>query len=290
MIEYRKNDFFIDSGTGKDFKVELKPILRPNKSYCEELILNAKEIWEQKDGPLYVLYSGGIDSELILKVFLSLNMSPIPVIISLQPNLNNHDIKYAFDFCKKNSLTPLVVDINIVDFEKSNEFIDISILANTTNHYDIPAMKVALSLDGTVLCGYEEPTLSLINNTWYYVEKETWAGWRKLYRSGKLTGTSAFHSWSAETLLSFMIDPDIIKLVENKIPDRLSSLASRHAVYGKLFHMDPRPKFTGWEYVHISKEFDSMKQIASFMKTDKKCGEYKIEYNSLIEMLSIRCR
>ena len=45
-------------------------------------------VWSNKQGTVYVMYSGGVDSEYTLKLFHSLGMSVIPVIIKLNPSYN----------------------------------------------------------------------------------------------------------------------------------------------------------------------------------------------------------
>ena len=286
MIEYRKNNYFRPTGTGSIFNIDISPILREPKTYCEELILNAQQIWENKEGKVYILYSGGIDSEVMLEVFLSLKMDFTPVIVDLQPNLNKHDLDYAFKYCKKRNIQPLVISINLVDFAKSDEFLTIADLAETGTVEYIPTMKAALSLDGTVLCGNEEPYLSPENGLWYYQEKETWTSWGVLYKKGILTGTSAFHTWTPESLLAFMLDPTIIELGNNRLPGKLGSFSSRSAVYGRMFPLDPRPKFTGWEHINTLDEINSLDNIKILKKRrTTNNGLFKIEYNTLVSLL-----
>ena len=64
-----------------EFKIVLRnTITRPVKSYYEELLENGRVIRDTFSGELDLLFSGGIDSEIILRVYLELKI-PINVYI-----------------------------------------------------------------------------------------------------------------------------------------------------------------------------------------------------------------
>lgn len=75
--------------------------------------------------PLLYL-SGGIDSELIAYAFLEANLKFTPVIFNWTNKAgeiqNTEDTKYAFDFCEKHSLTPIVETVDIETLWGSDEF------------------------------------------------------------------------------------------------------------------------------------------------------------------------
>lgn len=287
MFEVRKNNYYRYLNTGKDFTVDIDPVTREPKSYCEELILNAQEMYEKKDGELYCLYSGGIDSELVMDVLLSQGMNVTPVIVRLGPEYNDHDLAWATEYCNKKELRPLIINVDTEKFITSGEILNIAKLAETSSYQYLSTMKAALSLDGTVISGQDEPYIGLDTETnkWYFVEKEKWCAWTKLYDKGLITGTSCFLSWSAETLLSFMLDPTIQKLGNNQLPGKVGSYSSRKAVYGRMFPMPDRPKYTGWEQIDNSKLFENeyMQEVTRLGEIYS--GEVKIEFNELTNLL-----
>ena len=288
MISYRKNNYYRPHGTGEKFTIGIDSITRPPTTYCEELLINASEIWDAKEGTLYALYSGGIDSEVMLEAFLSLKMDVVPVIVNITPNLNKHDLDYAFQYCKKRNLKPLVIDIDFFKFVNSDEFLHIADLAETGTYQYITTMKAALDLKGSVLCGNEEPYLAPDLNTgkWYYTQKEAWNSWANLYNKGLLKGTSAFHSWTPETFLAFLLDPTIVELGNNRILGKLGTFSSRRAVYTKMFDLDERTKYTGWEHIEKMEEFNNIKNIQLLKeKRTTMDGVFQIEYNELVAKL-----
>jgi len=63
------------------------------------------------ENPL-LFYSGGIDSELVLQTFLDVGVKPALAIFEMYDTqgvlINGYDINYAYEFCKKHNLVPIV--------------------------------------------------------------------------------------------------------------------------------------------------------------------------------------
>ena len=287
MIPQRKNNYYRVSGTGDTFTVDIDSVSRETKSYCEELILNSQEIYDNKEGELYCMYSGGIDSELVMEVFLSQGMKITPVIVKMDLGLNDHDLTWAEQYCNKKNIKPVIYNLDVKKFISSREIVTLAEFTKTSAYQFLSSIKAALSIDGTLLTGQDEPYIGLDQSTktWYFEERERWCAWARLYESNHLTGTSCFLSWSAETLLSFMLDPQIAKLGNNQLPGKLGTLSSRKHVYGRMFPMPDRPKYTGWEKVEKDPIFqhDSIKEIKDLKNICD--GEFKIEYNDLVKLL-----
>jgi len=70
---------------------------------------NARCIFEDWGGkPLYLMLSGGIDSELVANAFLAENIPFTPIIVDLG-EVNYTEKWYADYWCKKNNITPVVL-------------------------------------------------------------------------------------------------------------------------------------------------------------------------------------
>jgi hypothetical protein len=288
MIPQRKNNYYRVSGTGDTFTVDIDSVSRNTKTYCEELILNSQEIYDNKEGELYCMYSGGIDSELVMEVFLSQGIKITPVIVKMDLGLNDHDLTWAEQYCNKKNIEPIIYNLDIKKFISSGEILNLAEFTKTSTYQYLSSIKAALSLDGTVLTGQDEPYIGLdqSTNTWYFEEKERWCAWARLYESNHLTGTSCFLSWSSETLLSFMLDPQIVKLGNNQLPGKLGTYSSRKYVYGRMFPMPERTKYTGWELVEKDEIFHHENMRAVLDLEFIHSGEYNIEYNELVRLLS----
>ncbi len=76
-----------------------------------------KELYEKHGDNLYLAFSGGADSEYILKTFMSLGIPIRPVIVMCPYNLL--DIKPAFLYCRDNNIKPILL-------KYGNEYLDIA--------------------------------------------------------------------------------------------------------------------------------------------------------------------
>lgn len=80
------------------------------------------------ENPL-LFYSGGIDSELVLQTFLDVGVKPAIAIFEMYDLqgvlINEYDIKYAYDFCKKHNLVPIVKKICPESLWDQSDFISL---------------------------------------------------------------------------------------------------------------------------------------------------------------------
>ena len=105
-MQISKNNYICTTGTGDTFTVTIDPLPIKFDNYYLESCKAAEEIYNLKQGKLYLMYSGGVDSEYALSVFLSLGMDVTPVIVRMSPYYNEHDFKYASNFCDSKNLKP----------------------------------------------------------------------------------------------------------------------------------------------------------------------------------------
>jgi hypothetical protein len=94
-MQISKNNYIQPVGTGDTFTVSIAAPPAKFNNYFIESCKAAEEIYSQKQGNLYIMYSGGLDSEYALSIFLSMGMEVTPVIVRMNPYYNAHDFKYA---------------------------------------------------------------------------------------------------------------------------------------------------------------------------------------------------
>jgi len=289
-MEFIKNNYLRSYGHGDTFTVNIDPPTIKNSNYhdlCKNL---AENIYENRQGKIHILYSGGLDSEYVLSVFLSLGIDVVPVIIKLKPNYNDHDVKYAFDFCESKKLSPLILDINFDEFVKSGKIVDI---ANEfkIGAYQLPCtFHVLEKLDGTIVMGsHGNPHMSYDPSigVWYVDEYEPIHTVLNFFNSKKIYGYPFFLVYSAEQYLSFLLDRNMKKLSRNGFPGKLGNNSTKYLVYnnGSGFELINRQKYTGYENIETSIIFDHPN--LNFFKEDGKkwWGIYKIKYDELIQKL-----
>lgn len=92
-----------------DYKIDInlneKILVSSFQTEANNLAIKIKNFYSQK---IYIGLSGGYDSEFICKTFLRNNIDFTPI-IGFYPG-NVIETKYAFNFCKKNNLNPIVIE------------------------------------------------------------------------------------------------------------------------------------------------------------------------------------
>jgi hypothetical protein len=155
---------------------ELKTIYtrmdRPLLSFKEELIEAAKSSLDHYPGlrPC-VFFSGGMDSELILRSYLEIGSNPIVYIIRFENDLNLYDVSYAVTVCSILNVDYHVVDFNLHKFYE-NDAEKVSEDAQIDRPRMLPHLKFTECADGLIIVGHSDVR-------WYrtdddYSKKGTW--------------------------------------------------------------------------------------------------------------------
>ena len=287
MITLTKNNYLRQFGTGNTFNIEIDTLPIKFDNHFIESCRAAEEIYSNKQGKFHILYSGGLDSEHTLAVFLHLGLDVTPVIIELNTGYNKHDIKYAFEFCESKKLKPVVIDIDFDNFVRSGQMLSIA-KETKSSVYHRPATSYAASLlDGTVLLGDNEPyiNLNVETNKWNYQIREDEYSVTNYFNQKGIYGTTHFGCWTPEMTISFLSDKIIQSLARNKFIGRLGSNSSKHYVYNRNsnFNLVVREKYTGYEIIEKSEIFkhESFKELEQFGETCN--GVYVKDYFDMMK-------
>lgn len=293
MIPFDKN-YLSTSGTGFKWQCNIQPASRPVKTYYEETKISAEKIWELRQGPLYLMYSGGVDSEYILSVFLQMRIPIQPVIIKLN-DYNQHDIKYAIDFCRFKKIEPTIIEFDFDQFVASGELLEVAEQAECS-HWNLPStFKIASQLQGTVLFGSHGPPHLMLNQgiekTWYVREDEVLHSVCKWFNKKNMHGNPFFLVYSAEQYLSWLLEPTTVDLVNFKFPGKLGNTSTKGLIYNNNpdFKLQARPKFAGFETVVSAPIFKHPNMPAMLYRAvppNPTCNGYYIEeYHSMVKRL-----
>ena len=253
-ISLRFNDYFAGQGTGDSWSISLKACQRPVKTFHEELLANAEIIRSLSDRPIYLMYSGGLDSEYILDIFLSLKIPITPVIVKLS-NYNTYDVEFANKYCQSKSINPIIIDIDFDHFVTSGKFLEIATDIECPVYQYPSTFYAAEKLDGIILKGSDEPHFAKVNNEWVFDEMERIYTVSRWYEKRNIEGTPAFLNWTAETLLSFMNDPAITALFNNRWPGRMGTNFLKPTIWSRVSQLAHRDKKDGFENIRQSPIF-----------------------------------
>jgi len=250
-------NYLRSSGAGDTWQVEIDPPSRSVGSYYEEAVIAAEMVWEKKQGTLYLCYSGGLDSEFVLNVFLSLGMNIKPVIMQTQYNYT--ETKYAYKMCIEKNLDPVVIPLDYDNFVKSGKFLEIASQIQSAAHQMPSNMWLSSQLDGTVITGNDPPHMKKYKDQWYLDEEEVIHTQLRYFEKNKIYGTPFFLTYTAELMTSFLMDPVMQQLADNKILGKTGTNSTKVQVFNNnngKFELEQRTKLSGYEKVIDSPIFN----------------------------------
>jgi hypothetical protein len=296
MIPRIKNNFIRPIGSGDTWTLNIKPLPTKFDNYFVESCRAAEEIYDLKEGPLHIMYSGGVDSEYALNVFLHMGMEITPVIVRLSSDFNKHDLDYAFKFCQQKNITPTIIDINFEDFVATGKLETISKLIKSSVVPRAATCYAMNFIDGSIICGEGDPHISkdIDTNIWYFDEVENSYCLENYMNSKGIDGTGFFCGYTPEMASAFLVDRRMRDLADNRIPGKLGSHSSKSIIYNRHsnFELVERTKFHGYETIikheiakqlHLDLESD---EPYNFKKLDYS-GHFQIKYYDLIRDLIV---
>ena len=135
MYNYTHNQHFKFGYDGEWFNSRLDQNSQWNVEYgqCERIagsfrdeVLHVARLVEDQSKslglPIDILFSGGTESEMMLRSFIEQGINVRVNILRFKDKLNYHDIKSAEKFCDAHGITPRYHDIDIFKFWESLAF------------------------------------------------------------------------------------------------------------------------------------------------------------------------
>lgn len=287
-MDFFLNNYMKSSGSGESWHVDISPATRHVETYFKETVKTLEYVYANKDGKMYVLYSGGMDSEYVCEVLLHLKMDFTPVIVDIK--YNQHDTTRALDFCLKKNIKPIIIDIDYDKFVESGEIIEIANNMRCCSHRMPATMKAMLELDGFILLGNDPPYMRKNNGVWQLEEEEVIHSILNFYKHYNIRGCPFVLSYTPEMMLSFLSDPTMRDLASGrKYTGRLGTNSTKVNVFnnnGGVFHIENRTKYTGYERVDESvlMNYTNIKLMESYR--EKWNGCFKVNYDVIINQLS----
>lgn len=276
------NDYYTTSGNGDDWQVHLKPCTQQATTYYEESIRAANLIANQTSKQLILMFSGGIDSEFMINIFRDAQIDFKVNIISYG-KWNQHDAKYAFEYCKRHGITPDVTELDLYDFIETDLIYDIAEKGKCSAYQMTSVMYGIKDIDGAIIMANCEPQVNKLNGKWVWDEPERTNSYRHWYTYAGIEGTPDFPRYTAEQTVSFLEDPLVKKLVDDQFEFSQSKYV-KSMIYNRYYDQAERWKYTGWEYLERSDIFNSM--YSKFDSLRKRFnGQYVLEYDEVLRQL-----
>lgn len=155
------NWIFCDLKTHKRLTVLINPqplITGTFQNHCDRVVKNIAD----QGRPIALFYSGGLDSEFILSVFLRNNIPVIPIVI-VTP-FNKQELCYAVKFLKQNNLNPIIYQYDNESFFRNSLATAKKLnICNLSQAIQLFLMDELTYLNYNVVTGHGDPYYSELN-------------------------------------------------------------------------------------------------------------------------------
>lgn len=306
---------FDDITLGLPYWIKFGRCERQPMSFREECVNAARLIFESTDKTILVFFSGGIDSEVVVRSMMEAGVSFEVLIINFwykgKSGLNSHDTAYALDFVKRHNIKYRIYDYDVASYIMTKYLQD-------SHNFRLNVLGFAVHADISrvfchdYLCIFGSTIVALFRGrlmdnltisegifTEGMITEHTTGIISPLNVVSNLGETMiyGFFQYTPELMLSWILNDDIQHWMKYEQAFlNISSRAIKPWVIHKLWDdIIPRPKYTSFEYFDIMqgtrdkwREYDP-ELVAAFESDEKFIRDgTRVIYtcDELVDMLS----
>jgi hypothetical protein len=229
-------------------------------SFRDECDRAARLISESTDEIPNIMFSGGMESEIVIRSFERQHLPFRVSILRFKKNLNIHDICFAVTYCESRSIPYDIIDLNIETFMEEQVY-EYAERTKSCSPQLPPTMWLADQIDGLPILGSGEPYVykqvpedyisgesPYESSDWFFSEKERIQAWYRHFIQQNRPAIPGFFQYTPELMYSFLSHSIIKLLVNDEYHGKLSAVTSKNNIY-KSWYDDlwNRTKHTGFE-------------------------------------------
>lgn len=226
------------------------------KSFKEELELAAASTLDHYPGLRpSVFFSGGVDSELILRSYINIGANPEVFIVRYENDLNLYDVSFAITVCEVLNVRYNLIDFNLRRFYE-NDAVAISEIAQIDRPRMLPHLKFTEVADGLIIVGHSDIAWHRPSDD--YSEKVEWEaidfehdlGCDKYNIAMNRPAVYQWWKWTPGLVLSYMNLDWFKKLMNDEYFGKRGINSTKVIGFQEAFpDMLPRAKKTGFESI-----------------------------------------
>ena len=238
-------------------------------SFKEELINAAKSVMDHYTGKPSILFSGGLDSDIMLRSFLAAGANPNVYIYRYEKDYNIYDVSYAVTICSMLGVDYKIIDFNLEKFF-STDAIRLSDSAQIDRPRALPYCSFLEITDGLPILGASDLSIHRTNDD--YSTKGSWAvrcwehdvAWSKFIKTINKPAVGEWFKWTPGLVLSYTKTKWCQKLVNDKISGKLGVNSTKIEGYREAYpDLIDRKKQTGFEYIETRIDFELIQLFTS---------------------------
>lgn len=242
------NDWYSWDYNNKKFQTNYKPYLGSVGTFKEELIKAASSTIDIFGNDVSILFSGGSESDLMLRSFLAIKAKPNVYVVRYENDYNLYDVSYAVTICSMLNVDYKIIDFNLTHFFE-NDAEEVSKIAEIDRPRALPYCKILELIDGVPIFGRGEPNPIKLENTWIQRCHEYDVGRIKYARAINKPAVAEWFKWTPGLVISYMNLNWFKNLINNKynVTDASTTkMIGYREAYPELIN---RVKKTGFEKI-----------------------------------------
>jgi hypothetical protein len=234
------------------------------KSFKEELLSTASNILDHFNGLTpCVMFSGGIDSELVLRSFLDVGCIPEVLIFRYEDDINVYDVSYAVTVCSMLDVSYKIIDFNLKKFYE-HDAEKISEESQVDRAMVLPQLKFMDYTDNYPVYGEGVPSWNRTDDD--YSKKGKWLmscwehdiGWSKYAVFKNRPAVMEYFKWTPELMAAWNSTSWVRQLINDYYWGKLGTNSTKIIGYKEAYpDLLERKKKTGYEQcLEIVNEFE----------------------------------
>lgn len=229
------------------FTISVKPTIdRKVNSYKEELLKNAELTRAAFAEPFDLMFSGGVDSEAVLRSYLELKIPVNVYTFKYENDYNLFDLEHARRICRE-----LNVKLNIIDFNLKKFYENDAYDVWRTGYYlaagQLPHMKMFDYLDNIPIMGSANPLWEYHDNKWTFDLDEKYHSQSIYCNTVNRPAIIDWYEYSPELIIAYMNHRVTYNLLKKPGNWKTFEMA-KYLLYKSIWKdIVIRPKYIGYE-------------------------------------------
>ncbi len=281
------------------FSFEYGKVLNTDLTWRQSNELAARQIYSNKFGDLYVLLSGGMDSEICLRSFIDQSLPVKTISLRFLDLDQTEELAYVYKAIKKyNIVNHIFVDIDVKSFVLSKEFNYIADSIKCVSPIIILHLWLANQVPGTPVIAQGEVHLrkSLPNDyvpgispyessEWYISESERLCSIFMNFIKREKPAIPGFFQYNVEQIYSYLTKNKLLgDLINNKVVGKLGTRSSKNLIARQFYpDVEDRVKKHGWESAQDYHDTLRAEMAQRYPYSDQNA---KLMISDLLEMIS----
>ncbi len=201
-----------------------------------------------------VMFSGGTDSEIVLRAFKKIGITPRAVFIKFKDDYNLGDHAIANTIATELDIKMETIEFDVKDFYYSGQAYEFAgdiqcrQIAYLTVYHHILKLSVPAVMGGEMLLRrHVTPT----DSKWYYCIRENEdASAMRFSLKYNIPLVNEWFSYTPEMMAYYLEHPDIQSLINTRLNYKLASVSSKNRILQKLMpEIVDKTKTTGYEKI-----------------------------------------